>query len=95
MTFCSYKFSILRANSMGLTDHWTKSGISNADVDKCFIDQKNNKGDGKVKPIKLIELSSAFLVLGVGLSLSTLTFLVERLFMAPIISPKNVQERLG
>jgi len=80
---------------MGLTDHWIKSGISNADVDKCTIYNKNNRGDGKAKPIKLIELSSAFLVLGVGLTLSTLTFLVERLFMAPIISLKNVQERRG
>jgi len=52
-------------------------------VDKFRID-KNSKVEGKVKPIKLVELSSAFLVLGVGLAMSTLAFLVER-FIAPRI----------
>lgn len=47
-------------------------------MEMCMLDT-NNKEDHQVRPINLIELSSAFLVLGVGLSLSALAFIVERL----------------
>ena len=51
----------------------------NGAVDKCKI-KDNQENAGRVRPIKLIELSSAFLVLGVGLTLSVLAFLAERCF---------------
>jgi len=51
----------------------------NGAVDKCKIkDNQENAAGRLMRPIKLIELSSAFLVLGVGLSLSVLAFLAER-----------------
>jgi len=47
----------------------------------CKLDKIKADG-GKVKPIKLVELSSAFFVLGVGITLSTLVFLIERFVFA-------------
>ena len=66
--------SVLRANSAGLVEYWKKLNIMN--IDMCMLDKK--KAEGNPKPIKLIELSSAFFVLGVGIALSTLVFLIER-----------------
>jgi len=45
-------------------------------MDMCDVDK--NKAQGVLKPIKLIELSSAFFVLGVGTVLSTFVFILER-----------------
>lgn len=70
-----FPLSALQAASAGLFQHWRKRSVS---VDKCKIDKKNHKE--KVEPIKLIHLSSAFLVLGVGLSLGFLVFLLEKIF---------------
>ena len=47
-------------------------------MDMCRIN--NNQPGEKVKTIKLIELSSAFMVLGVGLFLSFVVFLLELIF---------------
>jgi len=74
--------SLLRAISAGLIDLWQKWSLPN--IDKCKLDK--NKDDGKVKPIKLAELSSAFLVLGVGLILSALAFLIESLVASRFFS---------
>jgi len=61
---------------MGLINYW-KQMSQNGAVDKCKI--KNRQHDVRgVRPIKLIELSSAFLVLGAGLTSSVMAFLVER-----------------
>jgi len=61
-------------------------------LDKCKLDESSkatkDNNYGKVKPIKIIELSSAFLILGAGLTLGTLVFLVER-FVAPQIYSKR------
>ncbi len=78
MTF----ISLLRAKNAGLTDLWQKWSLPN--IDKCKLDK--NKDEGKVKPITLVELSSAFLVLGVGLLLSVLAFLIECLMASRFFS---------
>lgn len=66
--------SVLRANSAGLMEYWKKRNIMN--IDMCMLDKK--KAEGNPKPIKLIELSSAFFVLGVGIALSAFVFLIEK-----------------
>jgi len=63
---------------MGLGKYWIQLSQNGA-VNKCKI-KDNQENAGRVRPIKLIELSSAFLVLGVGLTLSALAFLAERCF---------------
>ena len=47
-------------------------------MDMCRLE--NNQPGGKMKAIKLIELSSAFLVLGIGVALSALSFFLELFF---------------
>jgi len=47
-------------------------------MDKCKVGKNNDKE--KVGPIKLIHLSSAFLVLSGGLGLGSLAFLLEKIF---------------
>ena len=46
-------------------------------MDMCRLDKNKNSNKEKVKPIKLVELSSAFLVLGIGLTLSILAYFLE------------------
>lgn len=70
------QYSLLQAISSGLMEYWKKWNTVN--MDRCKLE--NNKDNGKMKSIKLIELSSAFLVLGVGLTLCALNFLLELLF---------------
>ncbi len=67
--------SLLRINSAGLLEYWKKKNSMNMDM--CKLDKFKADG-GKVKPVKLVELSSAFFVLGVGLTASTFVFLIER-----------------
>ena len=62
-------------NSAGLMEYWKK--WSSMNIDMCMLGK--TKAEGKPKPIKLVELSSAFFVLGVGIALSTFAFLIERL----------------
>ena len=40
---------------------------------------ENQKGSVRVKPLSLTDLSSAFVVLGLGISLAFLVFLIERI----------------
>ena len=68
--------SVLRANSAGLMEYWKKRNIMN--IDMCMLGKI--KAERNPKPIKLIELSSAFFVLGVGITLSTFVFLIEKCF---------------
>ena len=75
----------MRAINAGLPDLWVKWSYPN--IDKCKLDK--NKDDGEVKPIKVVELSSAFLVLGAGVALGTLAFFVEFL-MAPRFFSKRM-----
>jgi len=73
----------------GLVDHWKKVYIPS--IGQCDLNnyQKSQK---KTKPIRLIELSSAFFVLGIGLGLSILAFLMERIihFGGKIRAERNI-----
>ncbi len=70
----------MRAMEAGLIEHWKKWGNgAPLNLDMCKLTDNNSHSDKKLRPIKLIELSSAFLVLGIGYALAILTFLLERI----------------
>jgi len=69
-----FKLSVLQVNSAGLMEYWKK--WSSMNIDMCLLNKR--KAEGNPKPIKLVELSSAYFVLGIGIALSTFAFLVER-----------------
>jgi ionotropic glutamate receptor len=52
--------------------HWLKNNLPY--VDKCLA--KSNES-ARQKPIKLVDLTSAFFILGIGVSLALLSFLTE------------------
>ena len=58
----------------GLTRFWIIHLLASADV--CF-DKKPPKAADKPTPIKLVDLASAFLVLGIGLGLGIICFISE------------------
>lgn len=60
----------------GLTRHWVKNMSPLAD--KCF--DKHPPKSTTAVPIKLVDLTGAFLVLGLGTGMSLLTFLVEKVY---------------
>lgn len=62
-----------RAREMGLNTVWRKKHIPN--IDKCMLD--NQDKDRKPTPITLSQISSAFVVLGIGFAVAALTFLLE------------------
>lgn len=76
----------------GLIEYWKRwsNGVS-LNLDMCKISGTYNKEnrDGKQKPIKLIELTSAFFVLGIGYALATTTFLFEKIIYTSLIRFKN------
>ena len=46
-------------------------------IDQCKME--NQKGSVHVKPLSLWDMSSAFVILGLGISLAILVFLIERI----------------
>ncbi len=69
-------------------EYWKKwSTALNQDVCRVYNSPKLSKT--QVKPIKLIEMSGAFLVLGVGLTLATFVFIVEKILGFVIIYSKK------
>ena len=73
----------------GLINHWADKYTPN--VDKCLI--KNNKpkinSDNGLKALMLQDFASAFLLLGLGLSVAFLVFLLEMI----VFFYKKVQEQ--
>ncbi|XP_057376140.1 ionotropic receptor 93a-like [Daphnia carinata] len=57
----------------GLLDHWLKQYTPN--VDKCMVGK--SKPHERVVPFTLLDLSSAFLLLGIGIGLCLFAFLLE------------------
>ena len=59
----------------GLTNFWVENEMPKAD--QCFA--KFVKPSTSIRPsrIKLVDLTSAFLILGIGLSLAIFSFVVE------------------
>lgn len=65
-----------RIVEVGLYDYWNAKHVP---IDnKCSL-KANEAKKKKPKALKFTQLSSAFLVLGIGLSLSFLVFLIERI----------------
>ena len=81
--------SLWRLMEAGLVDHWKKVYIPS--IGQCDLNTYQNS-QKKTKPIRLIELSSAFFVLGIGLGLSILAFLMERIihFGGKIRAERNI-----
>ena len=58
----------------GLIDFWTREAMNARGGEKCLA-PPNTKP--KLVPIKLVDLTSAFFILGFGIGVSILTFLIE------------------
>ena len=69
--------SQMKVWEMGLPQHWKKVSIHQAP--KCFTNRRPEAA--KKMPIKLNDLFGAFLILGLGLGLATLTFFTENIIM--------------
>lgn len=61
----------------GIIPHLARMRISNS-ADQCFIKNEKPKASAQI-PITKQDLTSAFLILGIGLGLSVLSFLIELL----------------
>ena len=62
-----------RALETGILDVWKKNNVPS--MERCTL--KNQDRNRKPKPIILAQLSSAFLILIIGLALALFSFLVE------------------
>jgi len=88
--FNMFLFSLMRMGEAGLHDYWTSKYVKK--TDRCNLD-KYQEENSKPRAIKLVELSSPFLVLCIGLGLSALTFLIERVvFYGKKIREQRKQE---
>ena len=63
---------------LGLMRHWVKELTPKAEI--CFA-AKNQEKTARQVPIRLSDLISAFLILGIGLGLATLIFLLDLIFL--------------
>ena len=66
-------FRLMQSLEVGLVPYWFSKHTPN--IDKCRVDIE--KPQGKIKSIKLYDMASAFLVIGFGVALSFLAFLLE------------------
>lgn len=73
----NYSFSMRTALETGILDVWKKTNVSS--MDRCKL--KHKDGDRKPAPITLVQLSSAFVVLGMGIALTFLSFLIEMIIL--------------
>ncbi len=83
-------FRIVRLWESGLVRFWVGDSIARAD--ECFATNKNRKDVVRQVSIRLYELTSAFLILGIGLGLAILCFFTEILEYRIFIhnSPRNM-----
>jgi hypothetical protein len=73
-----YVFSINRLMDLwesGLMRYWINTQPTIPKADQCFAD--NKRRISRLSPIQLSDLTSAFLILGIGVGLATLSFLLE------------------
>ncbi len=66
---------MLRALETGLVDCWKKKHIPN--MERCKLDKADGENNRRPRPITLVALSSAFAIIGIGIVLSILVFLIE------------------
>jgi hypothetical protein len=62
----------------GLIRFWIKNLPTIPKADECFAENKRRVS--RPVPIQLTDLISAFLILGIGLGLATLIFLLEKIY---------------
>nr|CAH0105018.1 unnamed protein product [Daphnia galeata] len=67
---------LVRLWESGLTRFWSNSAIGLAKAAECF-DSKRQKTSVQQVPIRLLDLTSAFLILGIGIGLAIFCFLLE------------------
>ncbi len=65
---------MLQALETGLVDYWKKKHIPS--MKRCQLNNVES-GNRRPKPITLVALSSAFAIIGIGITLSILAFLFE------------------
>jgi hypothetical protein len=70
-------YSQMKVWETGLPNYWKKVSIHQAP--KCFTNRRPEAA--KKMPIRLNDLLGAFLILGFGLGLATLTFFTENIIM--------------
>jgi hypothetical protein len=61
----------------GQIPFWVNGGVPQAS--KCFAQSNPRRNLSRQVPIQLKDLTSAFFILGVGLSLAIFSFLVEKI----------------
>jgi len=66
---------VLELWETGLVRFWINHLPTIPKADECFAENKRNLS--RPLPIKLTDLTSAFLILGIGVGLATLIFLLE------------------
>ena len=64
----------MEAWEYGLIDHAVNEALSIPNAEKCFAKKEPTAKD---VPIKLVDLTGAFLILGIGLGAAILCFLIE------------------
>jgi hypothetical protein len=88
-------YRILELYQTGLVEHWRKK-YSYGQTSPCQS-QKKNKSN-KLRRLNLKDLASAFFILGLGISVSLLLFLVEQCRRAlqhrQIVSPRNLKSNV-
>lgn len=57
---------------------WVRNLPTIPKANECFADEKNRVS--RLVPIRLSDLTSAFLILGIGIGLATLSFLLELIY---------------
>ncbi len=70
--------SLIELWETGLPPFWVKKLMPRAD--KCFVKNKQTTAAREV-PVQLYDLVGAFLVLGIGTIIATLTFLTEMIMI--------------
>ena len=69
----------MRAWEMGLPQHWMKTTSKQAP--ECST--KNRPEAARKRPIRINDLTGAFLVFGIGMGLALLAFLMEKIVYFP------------
>ena len=78
--FSKNSIRMLRLHQAGLFERWRANHhVSNPARQHC-LELDSGRRDGKLKRLSLANLSSVFVILGIGCGMSLLVFLLERLF---------------
>jgi hypothetical protein len=62
----------------GFMMFWVRNLPTIPKANECFADEKNRVS--RLVPIRLSDLTSAFLILGIGIGLATLSLLLELIY---------------